>query len=191
MYAGFTFECRSRKASWQPHYQNNSHLCPFVSHTFASPRRHPLFSCIHRQNTGGWCLWRTATCQHCPGMPSPIAVIRLCIRPVRGERYVTDAGCPNPSCGAAFVSFVYMYSQPQAAATATIATFRTICFSWERSSRLVITPRPQPYRPTRPKSRPRNTVAPRGRNGAVDPGDPCHEPRVGLNCSSIDGFRVA
>lgn len=22
-------------------------------------------------------------------------------------------------------------------------------------------------------------------------GDPCHEPRVGLNCSSIDGFRVA
>ena len=105
--------------------------------------------------------------------------------------YVTDAGCPNPSCGAAFVSFVYMYSQPQAAATATTTIFRTSCFSWERSSRLVITPRPQPYRPIRPKSRPRNTVAPRGRNGAVDPGDPCHEPRVGLNCSSIDGFRVA
>jgi len=37
--------------------------------------------------------------------------------------YVTDAGCPHPSCGAAFVSFVYMSSQPQPAATATIATF--------------------------------------------------------------------
>ena len=66
--------------------------------------------------------------------------------------YVTDAGCPNPSCGAAFVSFVYMYSQPQAAATATITTFRTICFSWERFSRLVIKPRPQPYRPIRPRA---------------------------------------
>jgi len=187
---GFTFECRSRKTSWQPLIRIIPHLCPFVSHTFASPRRHPLFSCIIGKTPGVVFVEN----RNLPAL-SWNAQPDCCDSPLYSPRsrrmYVTDAGCPNPSCGAAFVSFVYMSSQPQAAATATIATFRTICFSWERCSRLVITPRPQPYRPIRPKSRPRNTVAPRGRNGAVDPGDPCHEPRVGLNCSSIDGFRVA
>jgi hypothetical protein len=184
----FTCECRSRKASWQPHYQNNSHRCPFASHTFASPRRHPLLH--HRQNTGG------GAC----GEPQPANIVLECPARLLRFAFVFTPFAANVRDGCRlseselrrrFRLFCVMYSQPQAAAPATIATFRTICFSWERFSRLVITPRPQPYRPIRPKRRPRNTVAPRGRNGAVDPGDPCHEPRVGLNCSSIDGFRVA
>jgi hypothetical protein len=187
---GFAFECRSRKTSWQPHYRNNSQLCPFVSHTFASPRRHPLFSCIIGKTPGG------GVC----GEPQPASIVLEC--PARLLRFalvftpfaanVRD-GCrlSESELRRRFRLFC-VHVQPAAGGSHRHNRhFRTICFSWERSSRLVITPRPQPYRPIRPKSRPRNTVAPRGRNGAVDPGDPCHEPRVGLNCSSIDGFRVA
>ena len=37
--------------------------------------------------------------------------------------YLTHGGCPHPSCGAAFVCFVYLYREPQEAATATITIF--------------------------------------------------------------------
>jgi hypothetical protein len=65
---GFTFECRSRKTSWQPHYQNNSPPMPLCFTYIRIPAPASPFFLHHRQNTGG------GVC----GEPQPASIVLEC-----------------------------------------------------------------------------------------------------------------
>jgi len=187
---GFTFECRSRKTSWQPLIRIIPHLCPFVSHTFASPRRHPLFSCIIGKTPGG------GVC----GEPQPASIVLECPARLLRFAFVFTPFAANVRDGCRLSEselrrrFRLFCVHVQPAAGGSHRHNRHLSNNLFLMGALLATRYNTPPAALSADSAKEPSAeygGPSGRNGAVDPGDSCHEPRVGLNCSSIDGFRVA